>query len=200
MLSAALGACNAADSGARVGAAAATHVAAGVTGGPLRFRWINDGASALNFLSAPAPARASVGFVLEREADGRGAWAPVQALETSFCLNPCPDSGAWPGELDCGRPARLLLSVPPQALIEVRWDGQMVVEVERRDADGRTRTCTLLQPAPLGIYRLAVCAEPAAQGVAPQCAAVRFAWPVAGEAQLAKPVLRWSESLANLDP
>lgn len=162
-------------------------VAAGSSAHTLNVRLVNDQASVLNLLSAPA--RQTPAFGLERRVGSH--WVKVQPLETSFCLNPCPVSGEFPGELDCGRPPRPRIAVPAGSELTMAWSGELVDEVARQNASGKTRTCTQVQPAPSGTYRLSLCSEPAATETA-RCAAVTFSWPPAESRAAAPQILRWS--------
>ena len=78
--------------------------------------------------------------------------------------------------------------------LTLTWSGQVIEEVVRRDASGKSRSCTQVQPAPPGRYRLSLCSPPEA-GRPGRCAAISFCWrPAAGGAE--PQVLRWSDSAA----
>lgn len=172
-----------------LGAAAGAAFAAGTGAQTVSVRLVNDQASVLHLPAAPA--RLTPAFGLERRGNETEHWVKVQPLETSFCLNPCPGSGKFPGELDCGRPPRTRISVAAGYELTMAWSGQLVEEVARQDASGKTRTCTQVQPASPGTYRLSLCSEPAASETA-RCTAVTFPWRSAGHRAPTPQVLRWS--------
>lgn len=165
--------------------------AAGAAADSLKLRVVNDRASVLHLMSAPA--RQTPAFSLERRGAAAEHWVKLQPLETSFCPNPCPPGGGFPVELDCGRPSDVQISVPAGGELMLAWSGQLIEEVARRHASGRTRTCTQLQPAPPGMYRLSLCSRPAA-GETVRCASVTFHWGAAADGAVPLQVLRWSDA------
>lgn len=179
--------------GLALGAATAAALAAGTAAGALTVRVVNDQRAALHLM--PAPARQTPAFILERRRAGAEHWVQVQALETSFCANPCPANGEFPAELDCGRPPPARIAVPAGGEVMMSWSGQLVEEVSRRHASGKTRTCTQVQPAPPGIYRLSLCSRPAA-GETVRCVSATSAWPPAASSAASPQVLRWSDATA----
>lgn len=172
-------------------AAAGAALAAGATADSLRVRIVNDQAAVLQLVSAPA--RQTPAFSLERRCAAAEEWVKVQPLETSFCPNPCPASGELPIELDCGRPPHAQISVAAGGEVTMTWSGQVVEEVARRHPSGKTRTCTQVQPAPPGIYRLSLCARRAA-GETLRCTSATFSWPRAASSAASPQVLRWSDA------